>query len=73
MNFAQFIKDNLVGGYQSGTWSEFQVNIFAMNYLMRGNITQEDFDEIQAVLYPEDTEEVEAILNDYMAEPTAKG
>ena len=70
MNFTQFIKDNLVGGYQSGTWSEFQVNIFAMNYLMRGNITQEDFDEIQSALYPE--KEVEVILNDYMAEPTAK-
>ena len=70
MNFTQFIKDNLVGGYQSGIWSEFQVNIFAMNYLMRGNITQEDFDEIQSALYPE--KEVEVILNDYMAEPTAK-
>lgn len=58
MNFAQFIKDNLIGGYQSGTWTEFQVNIFAMNYLMRGNITQEDFDGIQLALYPADEEEV---------------
>lgn len=49
---ARFIIDNFIGSYQSGAFTEWQVNIYAMNYLMRGNITQVDFDEIQAVLYP---------------------
>lgn len=53
MDFAKFIKDNLIGGYQAGTWSEFQVNIFAMNYLMRGNITQDDFEEIMEAINPQ--------------------
>jgi len=51
-NQAEFIKNNLIGGFKNGTWNEFQVNIFAMNYLLRGVITQEDFDEIMLSMNP---------------------
>lgn len=42
-----FLKDNLVNGYQNGSFTLEQVNIFAMNYVMKGMLTQEDFREIQ--------------------------
>ena len=50
MELAQFVKDNLIDGFLNGTWDIFQVRMFAMNYLMRGQIKQADFIEImQAV------------------------
>ena len=52
MNLAQFVKDNLVGGYQNGNFTIEQVNIFSLNYLTRGIINQTDFDEIQAAVNP---------------------
>ena len=55
-NLAEFIKDNLISGYNNGVFKEEQVNIFAINYLMKGQISQEDFDEIQLVLYPVEEE-----------------
>ncbi len=56
-NFAEFIKSNLISGYHNGVFALEQINIFAMNYLMKGQISQADFDEIQLVLYPPETEE----------------
>ncbi len=55
-NFAEFIKSNLISGYNNGVFAIEQVNIYAMNYLMKGQISQADFDEIQAVLYPPEPE-----------------
>lgn len=46
-DIAEFIKTNLKSGYDNGSFSLEQVNIFALNYLMKGQITQADFDEIQ--------------------------
>ena len=54
MNLAQFVKDNLVGGYQNGNFTIEQVNIFSLNYLTRGIINQADFDEIQAAVNPKE-------------------
>ena len=51
-DFAQFIINNLKSGYDNGSFSFEQVNIFALNYLMKGQITQDDFDEIQLHLNP---------------------
>lgn len=51
-NMAEFVKTNLITGYWEGSFSEAQVNIFATNYLMRGMITQADFDEIIAGIQP---------------------
>jgi hypothetical protein len=51
-DIAEFIKTNLKSGYDNGSFSLEQVNIFALNYLMKGQITQSDFDEIQLHLNP---------------------
>ena len=55
-SIADFIKTNLKSGYDNGSFSLEQVNIFALNYLMKGQITQADFDEIQLHLNPIATE-----------------
>ena len=51
-DIAEFIKTNLKSGYDNGSFSLEQVNIFALNYLMKGQISQSDFDEIQLHLNP---------------------
>ena len=51
-DFAQFIINNLKSGYDNGSFTREQVNIFALNYLMKGQITQADFDEIQLHINP---------------------
>lgn len=51
-----FIKDNLIRGYWDGSFSEPQVNIFAMNYLMRAMITQDDFNFILEAIQPREVE-----------------
>lgn len=45
-NFNDFIVENLTKGYANNSFSEQQINIFAMNYLTRGLLTQESFDFI---------------------------
>ena len=57
-NFAEFIKSNLISGYHNGVFALEQINIYAMNYLMKGQISQEDFQQIQTVLYPPEPEEL---------------
>ena len=50
MNLAEFVKGSLIGGYQNGSFTLEQVNIFSLNYQTRGIIKQVDFDEIQAAV-----------------------
>ncbi len=57
-DLATFLKNNLISGFQAGTFDEYQINIFSANYLMKGQISQADFDEIQLVLYPPEPEEL---------------
>lgn len=57
MMLNQFLKQNLIDGYQNGSFTKEQVNIYSTNYLLNGRITQADFDEIQAVLNPEENHE----------------
>ena len=52
MNLAEFIKSNLIGGFQNGSFTLEQVNIFSLNYQTRGIIAQADFDEIQTAVNP---------------------
>ena len=54
-----FLKDNLVNGYWNGSFTREQVNIFAMNYVMRAMLTQEDFQEIQERIAETEKEEIE--------------
>ena len=42
----KFIIVNLVEGYRSNTFNEYQVNIYASGYMLKGAITQEGFNEI---------------------------
>jgi len=61
-NIQEFIEENLTEGYLNHAFFKNQVNIFALNYLNRGQIEQECFDRITKFVednepYPEETEE----------------
>ena len=56
-NMAEFLKGNLITGFQNGSFTEQQVSIFATNYLMKGMLKQTDFEEIMDVLKPFEVEE----------------
>ena len=45
-NLEEFLITNLIGGFQTGAFNEYQINIFAVNYLNRGQLTQDGFNEI---------------------------
>ena len=51
-SIADFIKNNLKSGYDNGSFTYEQVNIYSLNYLSKGQISQADFDEIQFHLNP---------------------
>ena len=57
-DMAEFVKENLIRGYWDRSFTEAQVNIFAMNYLLKAIITQEDFDEIMEGIKPKEDEEI---------------
>ena len=42
----KFIITNLIEGYKSNTFNEYQVNIYASSYMLKGAITQEGFNDI---------------------------
>lgn len=52
MSLNEFLRDNLISGYQNNSFTAEQVVIFSMNYLNKGQIKQADFDEVMLVLYP---------------------
>jgi len=58
-NIADFLKTNLKSGYDNGSFTYEQVNIYSFNYLSKGQISQSDFDEIQLHLNPVEVEEEE--------------
>ena len=41
-----FLITNLIGGFQTGAFNEYQINIFAMNYLNRGQLSQQAFEQV---------------------------
>ena len=45
-NLEEFIITNLIEGYRTNTFNEYQVNIYASGYMLKGAITQEGFNEI---------------------------
>jgi len=57
-NLANFIKSNLMSGYQNGSFTKEQMNIFALNYLNKAQISQVDFNEIREFLTIEEESEV---------------
>ena len=57
MRLDKFVKDNLISGYKNGSFTKEMVNIWTVNYLNKGILSQTDFEEIQQELNP--IEEVE--------------
>ena len=61
-NLEEFIVTNLIEGYRTNTFNEYQVNIYASGYMLKGAITQEGFDEIlqaiENIKNPPELEEV---------------
>jgi len=51
-SIADFLKNNLKSGYDNGSFTYEQVNIYSFNYLSKGQISQSDFEEIQLHLNP---------------------
>ena len=45
-NLQEFLITNLLGGFQTGAFNEYQINIFAMNYLNLGQLSQEGFEQV---------------------------
>ena len=45
-NLEDFLITNLIGGFQTGAFNEYQINIFAMNYLNRGQLSQDGFEQV---------------------------
>ena len=63
-NQSKFIIDNLTKGFANGSFSTEQVNIFAMNYKLKGLISDEQFNAIVEFVSPaEETETVESESN----------
>lgn len=63
-NMSNFIEENLTEGYLTRSFTETQINIFALNYLNRGQIEREVFDKIIKFVednepYPEEEEDEE--------------
>lgn len=59
-DYGKFIIDNLKSGFENGSFTAEQVNIFAVNYKLKALITDEQFNEIIEFVKPveEVTEEV---------------
>ena len=65
-NQSKFIIDNLTNGFANGSFSAEQVNIFAMNYKLKGLISDEQFNEIVEFVSP--AEEAEAVESEVSAD-----
>ena len=61
----EFIIENLIEGYRSNTFNEYQVNIYASGYMLKGAITQDGFDKIlqaiEDIKNPKQDEELESV------------
>lgn len=55
-DLAKFIKDNLTSGFDNKSFTQEQANIFALNYLLKGQINQVEFDYIQEHMNPTEEE-----------------
>ena len=45
-NAEEFLKENLIKGFENGSFTSEQINIFAFNYKLKGYISEECFNEI---------------------------
>lgn len=54
-DFADFVKRNLIGGWENGSFTAEQVNIYAAAYMMRGVFTEADVVEVAEAMIPKET------------------
>lgn len=58
-NAEEFLKENLLNGFENGSFTGEQINIFAFNYKLKGLISEECFNELcEAVTEPTIEEEI---------------
>lgn len=58
----EFLKTNLIEAYRTNSFNEVQINIFATNYLMKGVLSQNGFNEVmQAIENIKNPPEVEGL------------
>jgi len=51
-NLNSFVKTNLLAGFQNGSFTAEQVNIFSVNYMLRGIFTEADVIEMNEAVQP---------------------
>lgn len=49
-DFADFVKRNLIGGWENGSFTAEQVNIYAAAYMVRGVFTEADVVEVSEAI-----------------------
>ncbi len=54
-----FLKENLIKGFENGSFTEEQVKIYAFNYKIKGCISEECFNEIVISAVPPVIEETD--------------
>jgi len=59
-NIKNYLKTNLISGYQSGIFTTEQVAVYAGNFLVAGHFSEADVAEIAAATSPQEAEEPEA-------------
>lgn len=47
-DLTKFAIENLIEGYNDGSFSKAQINIFSMNYMMKGILSKDDIDFINS-------------------------
>jgi hypothetical protein len=57
-NLKEFVKTNLLAGFQNGSFTKEQVNIYAANYMLKGVFTDADVAEISEAMEPVPVEEI---------------
>ena len=56
MDIRKWLKDNLINCFRSGRFAKEQVAVYAMNHLVKGNLTEEDVVEIAQAIEPVEEE-----------------
>lgn len=66
----EFITKNIVNGIKNGTFSKEYGNIMAVNYLVKGILSEEDVASIEAQIFAWETEQ--EVKEEVRAEPLAE-
>lgn len=53
----EFVKTNLLAGFENGSFTKEQINIFAANYMLKGVFIEADVVEVSEAMKPVPEEE----------------